>query len=744
MIQIILPTIGQYSLLPFQFEATWNDPKKSFISVTPNGKYFQTADGEVFFPVGQNLHAASCECDNLTAMPNSKIENPDCETCYDYGSDDPCCGLDTIDGVASWAGRYGLWGGPNPDMERKTEPVAAYQRNLKRLEDIKAAGANTVRMHMWPVAYEFEFEKLNNYYDRLFMASELDWYFDMAHELNMRVDFCMQFHMYYIQHGGSNLWDFTDIPMNTGDAAEGYCYNTRSDLTGCDDEPASFFREAGAKKYYKKKLRYLIARYGYSSAIMGMEFWSEVSNTGNYNDVGEFMQNQLPPREDYSNHLETRYYIGQWHNEMADYVKNNLKHSKQLLGTHHAGLAMFANNQNCTDTWFDASWSSPYIDYVGYSTYEYSLDRWQKWSDIPYNSYELQTRHCPAVSPMKPVLHLEQGPGGIFNEQDYTFFEKDLWCNGFSGFPSSGFPWGRRNYSPSWNIYGRINQFFEYEVFPLGGFTDSYNWQPVYATSKENDDTHDSWMEAVYLKYSVTNHEKAVGVVMNRLWNPATTVSTADTIIWGNVPHEGPLFAMDSLRLVYHGNENEAGLKFTHFYNLNYPVDFAPPIKEMGLLNGFSITYFNPYTLEVIGTSNDNSDILGNVKLNGLPALTMSLPYVIFKIVHNSSNMSTIDESPTNQRDIDYSTVVPIAIDTKSSEGAVNYCSAYPNPSSSHITINCSELTKEISIWDSEGRKLLDNCRTGILIYITDWAAGIYTIKVVTVDDTKFIKFAKQ
>jgi hypothetical protein len=44
-IKVNVPGIGQYSLLPVQFEATWNDPKKSFLAVTPNRKYFQTADG---------------------------------------------------------------------------------------------------------------------------------------------------------------------------------------------------------------------------------------------------------------------------------------------------------------------------------------------------------------------------------------------------------------------------------------------------------------------------------------------------------------------------------------------------------------------------------------------------------------------------------------------------------------------------------------------------------------------------
>jgi hypothetical protein len=56
-IKVNVPGIGQYSLLPFQFEATWNDPKKSFLAVTPNRKYFQTADGEVFFSCGAEFVA---------------------------------------------------------------------------------------------------------------------------------------------------------------------------------------------------------------------------------------------------------------------------------------------------------------------------------------------------------------------------------------------------------------------------------------------------------------------------------------------------------------------------------------------------------------------------------------------------------------------------------------------------------------------------------------------------------------
>lgn len=68
---------------------------------------------------------------------------------------------------------------------------------------------------------------------------------------------------------------------------------------------ANFFIDAKAKEEYRNRLRFIIARWGYSSAIGAWEFFNEIDNV-------QFRDKNNPiPAE----------HIVQWHQEMADYVK---------------------------------------------------------------------------------------------------------------------------------------------------------------------------------------------------------------------------------------------------------------------------------------------------------------------------------------------------------------------------------------------------------------------------------------
>lgn len=65
---------------------------------------------------------------------------------------------------------------------------------------------------------------------------------------------------------------------------------------GCVEEPKQFWTDPQARKLYQQKLRYLVARYGYSTGIWAWEFWNELS--------------EATPE------------IVDWHKEMARYVRS--------------------------------------------------------------------------------------------------------------------------------------------------------------------------------------------------------------------------------------------------------------------------------------------------------------------------------------------------------------------------------------------------------------------------------------
>ncbi|MFH1784064.1 MAG: DUF5060 domain-containing protein [bacterium] len=74
-------------------------------------------------------------------------------------------------------------------------------------------------------------------------------------------------------------------------------YNSRNG--GPCKQPEEFFTNPQAKKLFKNRLRYIIARWGYSTNIMAWEFFNEVDLTNNYNEEN----------------------IRDWHNEMAEFTR---------------------------------------------------------------------------------------------------------------------------------------------------------------------------------------------------------------------------------------------------------------------------------------------------------------------------------------------------------------------------------------------------------------------------------------
>jgi len=71
--------------------------------------------------------------------------------------------------------------------------------------------------------------------------------------------------------------------------------------------PAEFFSLQKAKEKYKDKLRYVIARWGYSTSIAAFEFFNEVDNAAFNKEDSILIPHQ---------------YITQWHDDMSRYLKD--------------------------------------------------------------------------------------------------------------------------------------------------------------------------------------------------------------------------------------------------------------------------------------------------------------------------------------------------------------------------------------------------------------------------------------
>ena len=203
-------------------------PSKSrgFIRVSKRDPlYFAFDDGTWFYPIGHNVHS-----------PND----------------------DTPRAVKI---QQGLGGDVLPDRG-----TFSYDYLFRKMA---AHGENFAEIWMctWWLAIEWvadwrHYRGLTDY--NLEHAWKLDYLVDLAAKHGLYL------HLVVDNHGKASTWcdpEWEDNPYNMVNG-------------GFLRSPEDFFRNPIAREIYKKKLRYIIARWGYSPRIAGIELWSEVDLVG--------------------------------------------------------------------------------------------------------------------------------------------------------------------------------------------------------------------------------------------------------------------------------------------------------------------------------------------------------------------------------------------------------------------------------------------------------------------------------
>ncbi|HEY5296376.1 MAG TPA: DUF5060 domain-containing protein [Verrucomicrobiae bacterium] len=134
-----------------------------------------------------------------------------------------------------------------------------------------------------------DWPKVNNTFGQLSLPNAQNWDAIVAAADQAGIHFQMT-----LQHHGQYS---TTVDPNWSDNP----YNTANG--GFLSDPTNFFTDATAKALTKRKLRYAVARWGYSPAIMGWELFNEVENTDAARD-GEWD------------------IIQAWHDEMATFIRS--------------------------------------------------------------------------------------------------------------------------------------------------------------------------------------------------------------------------------------------------------------------------------------------------------------------------------------------------------------------------------------------------------------------------------------
>jgi hypothetical protein len=425
----------------FEFK-TISGKNKGFIKIAKDQTHFELAN-ESFIPIGQNLTKPTCylEKDSTGLIINDPFK---CAAC-------PCAGIE------DWCGHL---------KELPLHPKA-YITYLEELTNLKKSGANFFRMINFPFTFEIEYEKLGNYSNRMNCAWELDKLIEKAEKLDLKINFNL-FVGYPILKSpyGVNLWDwYADGPND-----QGYCYRSELGL----NEPLEFITNPKAIKHFKNRLRYYIARYGYSTSIAILELMSEINS--------KFPNN---PEEIYK-----------WQREMVNFIKNDLKHQHQLIAVNYDGAGP-------DEAKGDLSFSLKNVDVMGHNIHRAGIYR----SDLTkvvekYKKYQ------------KPIIFSEIGTGDTEIEKcdNQTEWLKDLWFSLFSGSASTGINWNLQHDYKTWNNFKFVRSF----LGPL---------DLTYFPTNSSQIRKDKLAEMICLIDST--NQKSIGVIQNATWNYYTKGSGA-------------------------------------------------------------------------------------------------------------------------------------------------------------------------------------------------------------------------
>lgn len=507
---------------PFEF-STVNAKNKGYLKVAKDKKHF-TLGNEPFIPVGQNLPKPTCyiEKDSAGKIINDPFK---CATC-------PCAGIE------DWCGHL-----KNLPMHPK-----AYLTYHDELNNLKKSGANYFRMINFPFTYEIEYEQLGNYSNRMNCAWELDKLIEKAEKLDLKINFNLFVGYPLLKNPyGVNLWDW--YQDNEGD--KGYCYRNELELKN----PIEFLTNPIAKKYFKNRIRYYIARYGYSTSIGIIELVSEINSKFPNNPIEVF----------------------QWHEEMSNFIKNELNHTNQLLGVNYDG-------DGPNEAKGDLSYSIKSVDVLGHNIHRAGIYRSDLIKTVErYKKYE------------KPIIFSEIGTGdsGLESCDNHTEWIKDLWFSLFTGSATTGINWNLQHDYKTWNNFRNIRQFL-YQI-NLANFPKT--------TSQIR---KDHLAEMLYMIDSAS--KKSFGVIQNTTWNFFTQgTGKCKTLI-------------------------KTSKEFTKFSDVKSIAGKKGLFLIVSPNQEYQLDWYNPLTGKNIdSTITITATKKGKITLNH-PNLTSDLPFVAFKL----------------------------------------------------------------------------------------------------------------
>jgi hypothetical protein len=272
-------------------------------------------------------------------------------------------------------------------------------------------GGNTIRVVNVPWSYELEWDTIGIY--NLARAWELDQLFRTCESNQVKIVFCLEHGIYSIPAQNEEYLDWRKHPYN----------RFLNEIDYVDD----FLRDSVARKYYKNKLRYFLARWGCSSSLGVLQLSSEI-------DYWEYQGGRLQ-RNRKAQDLQW-----EWHSTMLKFAKEQVKYRTLLTSTSYGSPPRdFKIN----------TFSSPYVDVVcpRHCYYTERNDNLRRFEEV--NRVGLFEPGIHKMFPTKPAIIDEMGFGSLgadpndIDANNDANFHNSLWATSFSGLAGAGLYWWR-------------------------------------------------------------------------------------------------------------------------------------------------------------------------------------------------------------------------------------------------------------------------------------------------------------
>jgi len=306
--------------------------RKGYVRLAGDGRHFEHSGGEFFYPLGMAIRSPS-DARDLGRDPEIRRR---------IHGEKPV--------LLPYAGR-------RPEYLDLIHARGTFQFD-EYLEKSGAAGANWARVWMCPWWLGLEWDHRYPGYEgagryNLANAWRMDHVLEQAEKSNIYLQVCLTNHGQVCSRIDRE-WDFhpyrKKMPSKLYKAPDRPSSEPISEQKdrpgGFLDYPRDWFIDKRARRLTRNRLRYVVARWGYSPYIMGFALMSEVEFTGGTEFRGErnWDGRRMP--------LQTA-----WHKEMAEYIRT-IDPYRHLVTTH------FSHPQNGTDVWNTRS-----LDYVQSNAY---------------------------------------------------------------------------------------------------------------------------------------------------------------------------------------------------------------------------------------------------------------------------------------------------------------------------------------------------------------------------------------